>query len=219
MNVHFSFKTFSLFLLFFPVLVFPILPVKASGGEFLPSFSDFIATVSDGRSGVVSGVFVPGVLADKVTQQSVNNPGYVSSAAGIVTQFRMAVPYGVIGLLAHNALAGGKFSNLQIGQEVRLIYGDGKVETYTIRAINRYKAINSNSQVSSFIDLLTGKIYSAAQVFEKYYQGGDQVTFQTCIAQGEDLSWGRIFITATPEESIQPELVSANIPQYLSANK
>jgi hypothetical protein len=219
MKVHFSFKSFSLLLLFFPILVFPILPVKAYGGESLPTFNDFIATVSDGRSGVVSGVYVPGVLADKVTQQSANNPGYISPAAGVVTQFSMAVPFGVIGLLAHNVLAGGNFNKLEIGQEVRIIFGDGNVELYTIRAINRYKAINSHSLISSFRDLITGKIYSAAQVFEKYYQGGDQVTFQTCIAQGGDLSWGRIFITAAPMASIQPEVVTANIPQYLLPNK
>jgi hypothetical protein len=154
------------------------------------------------------------VLANKVIQQSAENSGYVSSTKGVVTQFGMAIPYGVIGLLAHDSFAGENFINLQPGQEVRIIYGDGKVSYYTIRSINRYKAIDSHSTVSNFADLYSGTIYTAAQIFAKYYQGGDQVTFQTCIAQDGNLSWGRLFITATPSAPIQAVSPIIIISQY-----
>lgn len=218
MKTRFSFKLFAN-ILFIPILVFQYIPVQATDGESVPAFSDFKATVSDGRSGEVSGVYIPGVLASKVVQQSASNPGYVSPIEGVVTQFSMAIPYGVIGLLAHDNLAGENFVNLQIGQEVRIIYGDGIVSYYTIRSINRYKAIDSHSPVSNFADINSGTIYTAAQIFAMYYQGGDHVIFQTCIAWDGNLSWGRLFITATPDVPIQIVTPSTNISQYLSYYK
>ena len=213
MKACFSFKVFAYFL-FIPILIFPQIPVEAMSGETIPSFSNFVATVSDGRSGVVSGVYVPGMMAYKVVQQSANNPGYVSSIEGVVTQFRMSIPYGVIGLLAHDNLAGKNFVNLQVGQEVRIIYGDGNVSHFTISSINRYQANDPHSTLSSFTDLKIGTIYTAAQIFAMYYQGGSQVTFQTCIAQDGNLSWGRLFISATPKAPVQAITSITNISQY-----
>jgi hypothetical protein len=197
MKARFSFKVLVL-ILFTPLLIFSQVPVEAMSGKTIPSFSDFVATVSDGQSGVVTGVYVTGMIANKVVQQFDNVPGYVSAIEGVVTQFRMSIPYGVIGLLAHNNLAGKNFANLQQGQEVRIIYGDGSVSSYIIKDIKRYKANDPQSSVSNFTDLNTGMVYTSAQIFSIYYQSGSQVTFQTCIPQGGDLSWGRLFITAIP---------------------
>jgi hypothetical protein len=127
----------------------------------------------------------------------------------------MAIPFGVIGLLAHDNLAGVNFPNLHPGQEVKIIYGDGKVSLYTVSSINQYQAIDSHSTLSNFAHLNSGTIYTAAQIFEMYYQGGDQVTFQTCIAKDGNLSWGRLFITATPGVPIQTLTPTKNISQYL----
>jgi hypothetical protein len=210
MKARYSNKLFVLIALI-SFLIFPFIPVKAAGGKALPEFSDFIRTVMDGRSGVVSGVYVPGILAFKIIQQPAGTPGYVSSVDGVVTQFGMSIPYGVIGLLAHDNLAGENFINLKSGQEVRIIYGDGKISYYTIISINQYKATDSHSTTSNFTDLNTGTIYTAAQIFIMYYQGGDQVTFQTCISQDGNLSWGRLFITASPGMPIKTVAGNINI--------
>lgn len=218
MKVRILLKVSALFL-FIPALLFPYIKVEAVSGKSFPTFNDFAATVSNGQAGVVRGVYVPEVMAYKVIQQSTGDPGYISSIDGVVTQFSMAIPYGVIGLLAHDNLAGVNFPKLQPGQEVKIIYGDGKVSPYTVSSINQYQAIDSHSTRSNFADLNSGTIYTAAQIFEMYYQGGDQVTFQTCIAKDGNLSWGRLFITATPGAPIQTIAPTINISQYLMLYK
>lgn len=79
---------------------------------------------------MVRGVYVPEVLALLVQQQPAGDPGFVSSMEGIVTQFEYAAQSGVTGLIAHNYLSGELFFNLEIGQEVFIVYGDGSVLQY-----------------------------------------------------------------------------------------
>jgi len=192
-------------------LLLPWIPARAAEGMSLPAFSDFVASVENGQAGVVRGVYVPGVLANRVVLQSADNPGYVAPVEGVVTQFSMAAQYGTIGLLAHNYLAGENFFNLMPGQEVRIIYGDGTISTYTISSINSYQALDPYGTGGSFIDLNTGVTYTAGEMFALYYQGGDHMTFQTCILQGGNSSWGRLFITATPSAPVQAAATYTNI--------
>jgi hypothetical protein len=205
MKALFSCKAIVL-VVFIPILLFPWVPARAIESTSLPVFNEFVSEVTDGQVGVVSGVYVPGILAEKVVQQTGKNPGYVSRVEGVVTQFGMAMSYGVIGLLAHDTLAGGTFINLRAGQEVRIIYGDGKVAYYSISSINSYKALDSDSTSSNFIDINTGKGFTTALIFAMYYQGGDHVIFQTCIAKDGNLSWGRLIITAIPSKVVLPEV-------------
>ena len=72
-------------------------------------------------------MYIPDVLALPVVQQPAGDAGYVSDHDNEATQFAMASQYGNIGLLAHNYLSGRLFSRLAIGEEVRLVYGDGKL--------------------------------------------------------------------------------------------
>lgn len=164
----------------------------------LPAFSDFVASVSDGASGVVRGVYAPEHFALRVFQQRSGNYGYVSSQPDVATQFALARQYGVIGLLAHNYLAGAYFTNLEIGDQISIIYGDGKVNVYEVAVIYKFRAVDPFSGTSNFIDLSTNKAYTARQVFDMVYTGGDHVTLQTCIAQGNLSTWGRLFILAYP---------------------
>lgn len=185
---------------------FPGLPAGASGESDLspggiPIFPDFVKSVSDGAGDVVRGVYAPNVFALRVLQQRSGNYGYVSSMDDVVTQFAPARKYGVTGLLAHNYLAGSHFYDLQIGQEIRLIYGDGRVEYYEISAIYQYQALSPYSTDSYFIDQATGAGYTAAQVFDQFYTGSNHITFQTCIAKGDLLTWGRLFVIAYPKDT------------------
>jgi hypothetical protein len=76
---------------------------------------------------------------------------------------------------------------------------DGTEETFAVREILRYKALEPKSPYSSFQNLDdTEEILTVAQMFDRAYQGGRHVTFQTCISAEGNSSWGRLFIIAAP---------------------
>jgi hypothetical protein len=178
----------------------PIL-ARAAGndGTALPTFSDFSKTVQNGNANVLRGVYVPDVLALPVVQQPIGQAAYVSTEDGTLTQFAMASQFGTIGLLAHNHLAGRFFSQLAVGQEVRLVYGNGNVEYFVITEILHYRALQPNSPYSSFHNLNKEETLTAEQMFKRVYFGNRHVTFQTCIAKDGNASWGRLFLIATPK--------------------
>ena len=165
----------------------------------IPTFSTFVESIQDGKAGVLEGVYVPRVLALPVVQQPVGNPGYVSQSPDVITQFEMAAEIGNIGLLAHNNLAGQEFTNLSLGDEVRLVYGDGKVEYFVVTQMLRYQALQPYSPYSEFRDLETSQTITAEALFRKVYRGDRHVTFQVCIAADGIDAWGRLFIIAQPK--------------------
>ncbi|HET9906290.1 MAG TPA: hypothetical protein VFQ23_06605 [Anaerolineales bacterium] len=184
------------------VLVFftPIFNVGTGNGEPTPAdFLDFIQQVQNGNVDVLSGVYIPSVLALPVVQQPTGDDGYVSGRNDEATQFSMASRYGNIGLLAHNYLSGRLFSQLAVGEEVRLIYGDGRVEYFVITEVLRYQALEPNSPWSSFRNLESEDILSTEQMFTRAYAGDRHVTFQTCIESNGNASWGRLFVIAVPK--------------------
>lgn len=202
-----SFKTFNLFkagvlLVLLAALTFGSMPVLALGGTetSLPAFADFAQSVQNGEANVLRGVYVPDVLALPVVQQPWGNAGYVSPSDGEATQFRMAAQYGTVGLLAHNHLSGRQFSLLKAGQEVHLVYGDGRFETFIVTEVLRYQALQPTSPYSSFLNLDREETLSAEGMFKRVYFGDRHVTFQTCIEFGGDLSWGRLFVIAVPKK-------------------
>ena len=185
----------------FAGLFFPSNPAQALGDSEagLPDFAEFSKTVQNHEANILRGVYVPDVLALPIAQQPAGNAGYVTGHTGEVTQFGMAAQFGIVGLLAHNHLSGNLFSKLGIGQEVRLVYGNGVVEYFVITQILQYQALEPNSQYSSFRDLSNNELLTAEQLFNKVYRGERHVTFQTCIASPESMSWGRLFVLATPK--------------------
>jgi hypothetical protein len=165
----------------------------------LPAFTDFAKSVQDGKEDTLRGVYVNDIFALPVIQQPSGNPGYVSNKDGEITQFGMASQYGNIGLLAHNHLSGKLFSQLAVGQEVRLVYGNGKTETFVITDVMSYQALQPTSPYSSFRNLSKDETLSAEQMFKRVYLGDRHVTFQTCIESNGNTSWGRLFIIAVPK--------------------
>jgi len=190
----------SLLLLTMAALLLNPISALAMGNSTLPSFIDFSKTVQNGQKNVLRGVYVNNVLALPVVQQPSSNAGYVSSNDGEATQFRMASQFGNIGLLAHNHLAGKDFSNLAVGQEVRLVYGDGHIENFVIKEVLQYQALQPNSPYSSFKNINKDETLSAEQMFKRVYFGDRHVTFQTCINADGNQSWGRLFVIAVPKE-------------------
>jgi hypothetical protein len=164
----------------------------------LPNFVEFLKEVQNGELNVLRGVYIPNVLAFAVVQQPVDQAGYVSYKADEITQFRMPTQFGNVGLLAHNDLCGRYFFQLAIGQEARLVYGDGSVEYFVITQMLRYQAFQPDNPYSDFRDLSSGGTLTAEQLFKKVYMGERHLTFQTCIAANESSAWGRIFVIAKP---------------------
>ena len=203
LNAHIHRRTLfsTLLLAVFICLLLQPSPAVALGnqGVALPGFGEFVKTVRNSEADVLRGVYVPDVLAFPVSQQPSGNNAYVSDADGEITQFDMASRFGNVGLLAHNHLSGRFFSQLSIGQEVRLVYGDGKVEYFVITQILQFQAFQPTNPYSSFRDLKNDEILSAGELFNKVYGGERHVRFQTCIAANENLSWGRLFVLATPK--------------------
>lgn len=170
-----------------------------NGQSPLPNFSDFSKTVQNGEASVLRGVYVPDVLAMPIVQQPAGNAGYVSTDDGKVTQFGMASQFGNVGLLAHNHLAGKSFSKLAVGKEVRLVYGNGKVEYFVIKEVLQFRALQPTSPYSSFHNLSKDETLTAEQMFKRVYFGDRHIAFQTCIAKDGISSWGRLFVIAVPK--------------------
>lgn len=167
--------------------------------ERLPRFARFAASVQNGEANVLRGVYVPEVLALPVVQQPADQPYYVSNHDGEITQFSVASRYANIGLLAHNTLSGRLFPDIALGKEVRLVYGDGRVEYYVVKNILRFQALDPESVTSSFRNLDRNEVLSAGEMFKRAYVGDRRVVFQTCIQAYGNASWGRLFVVAEPK--------------------
>ena len=162
-------------------------------------FEDFSQLVQNGEADVLRGVYVEDVLELAVVQQPVDRPYYVSNHHSEVTQFGLASQYGNIGLLAHNTLSGRFFSELAMGQEVRLLSGDGRVDYFVVKQILRFQALEPESISSSFRNLDRNETLSAGEMFNRAYVGEHRLVFQTCIEADRNPSWGRLFVIAMPK--------------------
>lgn len=165
-----------------------------------PFFDRFVSSLINGNANQVVGVFVDGVLALRVVQQPASKPGYVSMKHDVATYFAMVYQYMKnTGLLADNSHAGIYFYDLQPGQSAVLIYGDGSTAEYVVSDIDQFQALDPHSVTSNFVNLSTGEALTATQLFSLVYGGSSRTTFQTCIAQGGESAWGRLFVIATQE--------------------
>ncbi len=174
---------------------------QAAAVNALPDFDTFVAAVVNGDSSVVRGVYAPGVLALRVQQQPTDNAEYVPSIAGLAAQFNYAAKSGITGLIAHNFLSGDLFFDLVIGQEMLVVYGDGSIQRYIVRQMQRYQALSPDSPYSDFVDLDSNMTISSTDLFNRVYTGAHHLTLQTCIANNGNLTWGRLFVIAEPIES------------------
>lgn len=161
----------------------------------LPAFDRFVQSVANGNSKERVGVFVEDQFQYPIVQQPANDPAWVTSNFGEVTEFRIVRQQtGNEGLIAHNYLAGGSFFNLQIGDVAQVVLGDGSVIEFEIFAIHDFQALSPNSPTSDFLNLTTGEKISASELFYMVYGGELTLTFQTCINRNNISTWGRTFV-------------------------
>ncbi|MGW8224496.1 MAG: hypothetical protein ACWGOY_02120 [Anaerolineales bacterium] len=178
----------------------PTIDSWTSRGQ-IPSLNSFVDNLVNGQHASVRGVYVPGFMALPVVQQPSGNTGFVSQQPGTVTQFQLAARYGVIGLLAHNYLAGSDFFQLVEGLKVLVVKGDGSLQNYRITEVIEYQKVTPGSNWSHYINLETGERLTTYQVFTQYYQGEPHLTFQTCLEKDGLETWGLRFVVAEPIEA------------------
>ncbi|NMB53256.1 MAG: hypothetical protein GYA15_01025 [Leptolinea sp.] len=164
------------------------------------SLQDFVESVKDGHTEAVKGLYAEKVFSLRVIQQPDDQPGFVSAAKGVATQFGMAASNNITGMLAHNYLAGAAFFDLNKTDTVNVIYGNGSIRQYQVTEIKKYQALTPKSTSSEFVDLDTGEKISALRLFTRMYTGKHRLVLQTCIQVGDEDSWGRLFVIAQPAE-------------------
>jgi hypothetical protein len=189
----------------------------------LPNLQEFVSKMRNGESQSVVGVYVAGIMALPVIQQPSSQPAFVSNDRDVLTQFRMASQYGTTGILAHNYLAGDYFFKIVKGQDVVIVYGDGKTKTFRIEDIQSYQALSPYSVYSNFVDLAApGRKMTSTEVFNRVYGQGNVLVLQTCIKVGNEASWGRLFLigremAAANTISIQAQRAMAMAAMYEAA--
>src|SRR6185369_12262539 len=167
LHVNFSLLLITLTALFTQ----PITAKAISSPPTLPAFTDFVSQVKNGQRDVLRGVYVANILALPIVQQPTGQTMYVSNNMGEITQFNLATTVGNVGLLAHNNLAGSFFQQLAVGQEVHLIYGDGRIQNFMISQIQRYQALQPENPFSSFRNIDKEETLTSGQMFNRAYLG------------------------------------------------
>lgn len=164
----------------------------------VPPLRNFIETITNGEADTLRGVYISMVMALPIIQQPDGNSKFISENNSTATQFNMAAREGNVGLLAHNYLAGGFFFDIQNGDEIILIFGNGRTEIFIVEGINQYEAL----PYGVYRDTNTQDLISTGALFSIMYDGEYHVTLQTCIENNGNLNWGRLFITAKPAGSL-----------------
>jgi hypothetical protein len=172
------------------------------GGDLIPkpmpTLFEFIASLESSDIDRVVGLYIPRILAVHVLQQPINNPAFVSNTPDVVTQFRLADPYGSKGFLVHYNEVGRRFLDIDVGHQIFLIYGNGEYEKFIVHELLRFQALTPNSPYSSFRELgHINSIYSTVELFNWVYNEQDRVILQTCIKLDDNPNWGRYFVVAT----------------------
>lgn len=224
-------KKFTWFYLVFLLFLFnpsipTLLEVPQTGGKtsdiqennFLSDLRAFQKQIDSGKT--FAGLFAPNEFAYPVVLQPQNAPAYVSSRPDELTYFALAEKYGSVGLLAHNTLAGKDFYSLNVGDEVGY-YQNGIWQWYRVEKILQFQALTPESPTSDFRDLEhPERVLSASRLFQEIYAQPGKLILQTCLTRGQNNSWGRVFIVATPiplenSKMISFQIFSANPPSLL----
>jgi hypothetical protein len=179
-------------------------PAASAGAPELPTLEEFIETVAGGDADSLTGIYVPDVMASRIVPQPDGERLFVSSVENTLTEFGLAERFDSTGLLAHNTQAGRYFAKLDLGQVFTLIYGDGRTESFLVTEMLRFRALEPEDTRGMFLDLRRGDLLRTDQLFWRVYARPGNVILQTCIASGDVLSWGRLFVIAEPYEG-KPE--------------
>lgn len=193
-------------------------PMKSRSLDFA-NFSTFVKTVTASQQGSqYVGIVSPNHFSLPINQQPAGQPGFVSNEPEIVTEFSLARQFGTTGLLAHNHLAGAEFFELSEEDYIVLITADNEYEYFQVVDIASFQALQPNSPYSNFVDLEdTNRVLTAEDLFMEVYTDQGSLVIQTCIAQDNEPSWGRLFVKAEPVSITIDQLINFQSPvlQYI----
>lgn len=131
-----------------------------------------------------------GLLRLAVAPQN-GDPMLVTTDPNQVTLYETAYDAGVIGLLAHNHLAGETFYQLEPGDRLYLDH-----TAYQVHEVIQYQTLNPYE----FLDLSTGEILTGEEAIQAIYldQADGTLVLQTCLEKYGDPDWGLAFWIASP---------------------
>lgn len=126
-----------------------------------------------------------GLLRLTIAPQN-GDPMAVTIAPDQVTLYETAYDAGVIGLLAHNYLAGEVFYQLEPGDRLYLNH-----TAYQVRQVIQYQTLNPYE----FLDLETGRVLTGEEAIRAIYldQADGTLVLQTCLEKYGDPDWGLTF--------------------------
>lgn len=128
------------------------------------------------------------------------DPMAVTIDPGLVTLYETAYDTGVIGLLAHNYLAGEAFYQLDPGERLYL----GR-QAYQVREVIQYQTLSPYE----FLDLATGELLTGEEAIQAVYldRKPGSLVLQTCLEKYGDPDWGVTFWVATPARQSPTQIV------------
>jgi hypothetical protein len=189
---------------YFQDIHFPLIPFSPSQQAVTyyenspPELLALATEVYNGDSNTVRGVYIENVIALPVIQQPAGEVGFVSDNSGEITEFQSARKNNVIGLLAHNYLSGSLFYQISPGDIVFVIFGNGTIRRYQVEGHYYFERLDRSNLRSHFVDLSNGATLTSDMVFDRFYKGNHQLTFQTCLARNGISNWGLQFTHALP---------------------
>lgn len=159
--------------------------------------------VEVGEGGLLTAhrLYVLGLGDYSVVQQPADEEYFVSQDRCEVAEFREAEDYGVVWLLAHSHLAGGNFSDLDVGEKVFVEFDDEVIRSYSVVEIRRYRkleTVSSNAYDGLLVD--GQQEVSIVQVMKEFVAMENYLILQTCIYGDDDRWWGFLFVVAEPDD-------------------
>lgn len=161
-------------------------------------FLQLMSGVEERFGEATAALYVPDLFGFPILPQPEGEHGFVSAKADRVTQFGLAARHGVVGILAHNYLAGKDFYRLQLGQQLWIAASRHKVQLYQVIQIEAFQKIMRPGQPDRYVELSNDRVWSVAELFARYYTGRPHVVLQTCLEKNGRLDWGLTFIVAAP---------------------
>lgn len=122
----------------------PISPLPTTTPIFddVPSLDAFIASVVVGDSESPVGLWADGLMALRIVEGHDND---VPSTNSTASTYGWALDHGVLGLLIHDYLGGSRIYQLNRGNRIALILGDGSVEWYVSQDSVYYESLGYSS--------------------------------------------------------------------------
>ncbi len=149
----------------------------------------------------IKGLYAAETFSLRVNPAAFRKTGICITGRRCSHPVQHATSNNVTGMLAHNFSSGRFFFDLAVNNVIDVVYGDGSIKEYKVTQIKKFQALSPKSSASDFVDLDTKEKLSASGLSTGCTPGKHHLTLQTCIQEGTEDSWGRLFVIAEPVEA------------------